>query len=112
VQADRLWLQQWNQNNLVTMIQKLEAELEQAKNKRVKQGSKKQKEKIARLNYKLTQARKQRERVDEVLSNLDLIDGGKIGTFKRLLKNYMDDPDNDQFRLELETVRLVQLKGW
>ena len=51
---DKEWLQEFMQEHFKGLIIKLETELETSKNKKVKGTSKKQKEKIGGMTYKLT----------------------------------------------------------
>lgn len=78
-------------------IIKLETELDQAKNKKMKGGGtlKKQKEKVGSLNYKLTQAKKYREKLDELLTQMDYVDGSspQIKSLKNVLTEYKNNPD-------------------
>ena len=47
-------------------IVKMEEELESAKNKKVKGALKKQKEKVGTINYKVTVAKKIRDRIEDI----------------------------------------------
>lgn len=74
---------------------KIEADLDNLRNKKMKGTSKKQKEKQGMVNYKLTQVKKQKEKIEEVSSSLELIDGSLIKNLKHLLTQYMGNPDEE-----------------
>ena len=67
-------------------IVKVEQELESAKNKKVKGGVlKKHKEKLFDLNMKLGQLRKYRDRIDEMLLMMDMVETCHIKILLALL---------------------------
>ena len=67
-------------------IQKVEQELETAKNKKVKGGVlKKHKEKLVTLSSKLGQLRKYRDRIDEILISMDYVESLQIKNLQVLL---------------------------
>lgn len=55
------------------------------------------------LNYKLTQTKKILDKMDELKSVLDFIEGGVIKELKDFLKNYIESPDNDTNKNLVET---------
>jgi hypothetical protein len=77
------------------LISKLEEELESAKSKKPKGTQKKLKEKVGSLNYKLTLAKKVKDKLDELSLQMDFADGGAIKTLRTLLRNYVDNPDEE-----------------
>ena len=45
------------------------------------------------LKYKLNQARNHKEKLEEIIINIDIIDGGKIFDLKLHLKAYIENPE-------------------
>ena len=62
---DKEWIKD-NKDLMRIMHAKLEEELESAKSKKVKGTSKKQKEKVGSINYKLTHVKKIKDMLDEL----------------------------------------------
>lgn len=95
----------------IPFISKTEAELETLKNKKPKTGSKKQKVQINIMSQKLEISRKQREKLEAVVNNIESIGYGQIGTLRNVLKKYVDNWDDEEGRknLESECHRLIEL---
>jgi predicted transcriptional regulator len=78
------------------LINRAEEELEGSKNKKVKGAtSKKQKEKTGNLAGKLSQTRKIKEKIDELLLQMDFVEGGAITVLKELLTQFYDKPEDE-----------------
>lgn len=86
------FLQEVNQF-MKDQIIKMEGDLENAKNKKNKGTLKKQKEKVGAINYKLTQAKKYRDKIEELTQQMDMIEGHQIRNLKQVLSDYMQNPD-------------------
>ena len=54
---------------------------------------KKQKEKVGTINYKVTIAKKFRDKIEEVIQYIDLIDPTLMKNLKVKISEYMDSPD-------------------
>ena len=69
IQKDFEWIEAFNRDNLPLVISKLEEEKKQAQMKKNPGANtaKKTQQKIMTINYKLTQAKKVKERIDELL---------------------------------------------
>lgn len=67
------------------MITKLESDLENAKSKKIKGTAKKQKEKVGMINYKLTQSKKIKEKIEEITNNLEFVEKGSMENLKNSL---------------------------
>ena len=91
-----------NKDTMRLLFQKLEEELDSAKSKKVKGTSKKQKEKVGSINYKLTQVKKIKDKLDELALQMDYIDGGTIKQLRGLMKQYQESPDEEQSRQLVE----------
>ena len=63
------------------------------------------------MTQKLEISRKHREKLEEVVNNLESIGVGQIGTLKNVLKKYVDNWDDEEGRknLESECHRLLEL---
>jgi hypothetical protein len=94
-------------------MQKLEAELDAQRSKKIKgTTSKKQKEKKEmELNYKLTQAKKLMEKIEELKTSMEFIEGGTIKDLKEYLRCYLEAPDNDtnKHQVESELKRILEI---
>lgn len=55
------------------------------------------------LNYKLTQAKKSLEKIEELKSSMEYLEGGMIRDLKEHLRNYIETPDNDTVKHQVET---------
>jgi hypothetical protein len=47
------------------------------------------------LNYKLTQVKKQLDKIEELKMQMDFLEGGMIRELKEYLKNYIDAPEEE-----------------
>lgn len=74
------------------------------RNKKIKgTTSKKQKEKKEmELNYKLTQSKKQLERIEELKGLIEILEGGTIKDLKIHLNNYIEQPDEDANKVAVD----------
>lgn len=48
------------------------------------------------INYKLTQAKKQLDKIEELKTQMDFLEGGMIRELKEYLKIYIDTPEEEQ----------------
>lgn len=47
------------------------------------------------LNYKLTQAKKTLEKIEEMKTQMDFLEGGMIKDLKNYLQDFMDSPEEE-----------------
>jgi hypothetical protein len=81
----------------------LETELETSKNKKVKGTSKKQKEKIGGVTYKLTQNKKIKDKLEEIANSIDSLEKNAIKNLKIALSAYVAGPDEESIKTVLDT---------
>mmetsp|Transcript_5129 Transcript_5129/g.4705 ORF Transcript_5129/g.4705 Transcript_5129/m.4705 type:complete len:83 (+) Transcript_5129:496-744(+) len=81
-----------SQEHLKLLLVKLEEDLELQKNKKVsKANTKKQKDKIGSSNTKLLNTKKIKEKLEELLLQMEFIEAGTINTLRNLLTTYMEN---------------------
>lgn len=92
-------------------ITKVEHEIDNIRNKKIRGTTKKQKDMLKALNDKLKLQRSTKERCEELATTMEFLEGGAIKTLKSHLKKYKADFDNDALRTNVdnEVVRLIEL---
>ena len=55
------------------------------------------------LNYKLTQAKKSLEKIEELKSSLDFVQGGTIKNLKVYLMTFVDTPDEESNKSQVDS---------
>lgn len=82
---------------------KQEEELDSAKNKKNKGTAKKQNIKIGAINYKLTQMKKLKEKLEELVSQTEyLTEGSQLKGLKNMMQNNLNSLDDEQLRHSIE----------
>lgn len=82
---DKEWLQEFMEDHVKGLIVKFETDLDNAKKQKAKGTSKKQKEKVGVINYKLTQGKKLKEKLNDLTNSLEYLEGNHIKNLKILL---------------------------
>jgi ferric iron reductase protein FhuF len=92
-------------------IVKVEFEVDNIRNKKVRGALKKQKDMLKSLNDKLKLMRTTRGKCEELATTMGFLEGGAIKPLKTLLKKYNEDVDNDEARgnVDSEVGRLISL---
>jgi ferric iron reductase protein FhuF len=85
-------------DKLKKSIQKVELEVDNIRNKKIRGAIKKQKDMLKTLNDKLKNMRATRIKCEELAMTMSFLEGGAIKTLKSHLRKYNDDNDNDQLR--------------
>ena len=76
------------------------------KNKKPKANSKKQKEKMNQVQQSLDAVRRVRERLDQVLANLEAVGSGQIQQgLKATVRHFIDNQDDEENKRSIEAVR-------
>ena len=99
---DRVWLDDFINDKLKKQIQKVEEEVDNIRNKKVRGALKKQKDMLKSLNEKLKLMRVTRSRCEELAMTMGFLEGGAIKPLKPLLKKYNEDVDNDEARTNVD----------
>ena len=103
------------QDFVKTQVAKLETDLETMRNKKVKGPPKKQKEKQGALSLKVSQAKKMRDRIEEIANSLEYVDPlTQTKNLKAMLAQFMMNPDDDSTnsktqQLETEFNKLLEI---
>ena len=92
-------------------ITKVEHEIDNIRNKKIRGTTKKQKDMLKALNDKLKLLRQTKETCEELATTMEFLEGGAIKTLKSHLKKYKDDYDNETLRnnVDNEVKRLIEL---
>jgi len=92
-------------------ITKVELEIDNIRNKKIRGTTKKQKDMLKALNDKLKLMRGTKERCEELAMTMEFLEGGAIKTLKTHLKKYNEDLDNETMRTNVdnEAQRLIEL---
>lgn len=92
-------------------ITKVELEIDNIRNKKIRGTTKKQKDMLKALNDKLKLMRATKERCEELAMTMEFLEGGQIKQLKMHLKKYKDDHDNETLRTNVDTEvqRLIEL---
>ena len=98
LEKDKEWLDAFIQDKLKKSITKVEQEVDNIRNKKIRGTSKKQKEMLKNLNDKLKLMRATRENCEELAMTMGFLEGGAIKTLKSHLRKYYDDHENDTLR--------------
>lgn len=108
---DKEWLANFIQNKLKKAIGKVEDEVNNIRNKKIRGTTKKQKDMLKTLNSKLTLMRATRDKCEELSQTMEFLEGDAIKPLKNHLRKYNDNSDNEQLRLnvENEVARLIDL---
>ena len=63
------------------------------------------------VNYKLTQVKKQKEKVEEVANSVDFVDGNIIKNLKHLLAQYMGNPEEEGIKslIDAEVAKILEV---
>lgn len=107
---DKNWLENFINDKLKKAITKIEHEVDNIRNKKVRGAVKKQKDMLKQLNDKLKLMRNTRIKCEELAMTIGFLEGGDIRQLKVLLKKYYEDPDQDEAResVDKEVEELVQ----
>jgi hypothetical protein len=95
---DKEWLNQFIQEKLKKQITKIEGEVDNIRNKKIRGATKKQKDMLKALNDKLKLMRATRENCEELAMTMEFLEGGAIKGLKIALKKYFDDHEDDSLR--------------
>lgn len=101
-EKDKEWIKEFLVDNMNTLITKLETDLDNAKSKKIKGTAKKQKEKVGMINYKLTQSKKIKDKMEELQNSLEFVEGGSLSHLKTCLLAYVGSPDEEANKTALE----------
>lgn len=107
---DKIWLEAFINEKLKKAITKIEHEVDNIRNKKVRGAVKKQKDMLKQLNDKLKLMRNTRIKCEELAMTIGFLEGGDIRSLKVLLKKYYEDPDQDEAResVDKEVDELIQ----
>lgn len=63
------------------------------------------------INYKLTQAKKQLDKIEELKTHMDFLEGGMIRELKDYLRNYVDSPEEESNKnmVEQELLKVLEI---
>lgn len=108
---DKEWLDKFIKETMKSGITKVEHEIDNIRNKKIRGTTKKQKDMLKALNDKLKLMRSTKERCEELAMTMEFLEGGAIKTLKTHLKKYNEDHDNDTLRTNVdnEVQRLIEL---
>jgi hypothetical protein len=102
LQKDKVWLDAYICDKLKKAILKVEQEVDNIRNKKVRGAVKKQKDMLKSLNDKLKLMRTTRIKCEELAMTMGFLEGGAVKLLRGYLKKYYDDPENDQARLNVD----------
>ena len=108
---DKEWLDQFIHDKLKKQITKVEQEVDNIRNKKIRGATKKQKDMLKALNDKLKLMRATREKCEELAMTMEFLEGGAIKQLKGSLKKYYDDPDDETLRnnVDNQVTALIEL---
>lgn len=108
---DKEWLDKFIKEQMKSGITKVELEIDNIRNKKIRGTTKKQKDMLKALNDKLKLLRSTKERCEELATTMEFLEGGAIKALKSHLKKYKDDNDNETLRnnVDNEVTRLIDL---
>ena len=95
---DKEWLDQFIHDKLKKQITKVEQEVDNIRNKKIRGATKKQKDMLKALNDKLKLMRATRENCEELAMTMEFLEGGAIKGLKSALKKYYDDHEDEGLR--------------
>ena len=97
-EKDKEWLDAFIKDKLQKSIHKVEQEVDNIRNKKVRGAIKKQKDMLKQLNDKLKLMRGTRIKCEELAMTMSFLEGGAIKTLKGHLRKYYEDHDNESLR--------------
>ena len=108
---DKEWLDQFIQDKLKKQITKVEQEVDNIRNKKIRGATKKQKDMLKALNDKLKLMRATRENCEELAMTMEFLEGGAIKGLKQALKKYYDDHEDESLRnnVDKQCTALIEL---
>jgi len=110
-EQDKIWLDSFIQDKLKKSISKVEQEVDNIRNKKVRGAVKKQKDMLKQLNDKLKLMRSTRIKCEELAMTMEFLDGGAIKPLKGHLKKYYEDHEQEQLRnnVDKEVENLINI---
>ena len=102
LEKEKEWLDSFIRDKLKKSIAKVEAEVDNIRNKKIRGTSKKQKDMLKTLNDKLKLMRSTRVQCEELAMTMEFLEGGAIKQLKVNLKKYYEDDDNDTLRITVD----------
>lgn len=108
---DKEWLDKFIKDSMKSGITKVEHEIDNIRNKKIRGTTKKQKDMLKALNDKLKLLRQTKETCEELATTMEFLEGGAIKTLKSHLKKYKDNNDDETLRnnVDNEVARLIEL---
>lgn len=108
---DKEWLDQFIHEKLKKQITKIESEVDNIRNKKIRGATKKQKDMLKELNDKLKLMRATRENCEELAMTMEFLEGGAIKGLKAALKKYYDDHEDEslRFNVDKQCTALIEL---
>ena len=99
---DRVWLDDFISDKLKKSIVRVEQEVDNIRNKKVRGAVKKQKDMLKALNDKLKLMRAIRMQCEELAMTIGFLEGGDIRNLKLHLRKYNEDVDNETLRSNVD----------
>lgn len=95
IALDKEWLAAFITDKLKKAIGKVEDEVNNIRNKKIRGTTKKQKDMLKTLNEKLKVMRATRDKCEELSQTMEFLKGASIKSLKAHLRKYYDDPDKE-----------------